>query len=171
MTTSAASKRRLVVVRLVAFDLRRVMRSPSFLMWTLAFPIVFYLADYNNATNNTANNTATRGNALAGLLHGLDVLLGGHRRRHQRRWRPAARRTQQRLDPPVTAHPLPSWAYALGKVIIGVSVALVAVVILAVVAGAASRPGLSAQAGTEEMLAACWLGSLPFAALGILRSG
>ena len=45
--------------------------------------------------------------------------------------------------------------------------ALVAVVILAVVAGAASRPGLSAQAGAE-MLAACWLGSLPFAALGIL---
>ncbi len=166
MTTSAASKRRLVVVRLVAFDLRRVMRSPSFLMWTLAFPIVFYLADYNNATNN-ANNTASWGTpwpvyfmvsmcCWAAIAAATNV--GGGRLPAERSngWTRQLRLT-----------PLPSWAYALGEVIIGVSVALVAVVILAVVAGAASRPGLSAQAGAE-MLAACWLGSLPFAALGIL---
>jgi ABC-2 type transport system permease protein len=129
-------------------------------------PVVFYLADYNNATNN-ANNTASWGTpwpvyfmvsmccwaAIAAVTN-----VGGGRLPAERSngWTRQLRLT-----------PLPSWAYALGKVIIGVSVALVAVVILAVVAGAASRPGLSAQAGAE-MLAACWLGSLPFAALGIL---
>jgi ABC-2 type transport system permease protein len=63
--------------------------------------------------------------------------------------------------------PLPSWAYATGKVVIGVGLALAAAVILALVAEGAARPDLSAAAWAE-VIAACWLGSLPFAALGIL---
>jgi ABC-2 type transport system permease protein len=63
--------------------------------------------------------------------------------------------------------PLPSWAYALGKILIGIGLALAAAVILALVAAGAARPHLPAAAWAE-MIAACWLGSLPFAALGIL---
>jgi ABC-2 type transport system permease protein len=63
--------------------------------------------------------------------------------------------------------PLPSWAYALGKTLIGVGLALAAAVLLTLVATGAARPHLSV-AVLAEVIAACWLGSLPFAALGIL---
>lgn len=166
MITSAAIKRRPVVMSFVAFDLRRVLRSPSFLLWTLAFPIVFYLANYNNATNNP-DNTASWGitwpvyfmismcswAAIAAAFNAGGARLAAERTNGWTR--------QLRLTP------LPSWAYALGKVFIGISLALMASLILAAVAGAASRPDLSAQTWAE-MIAACWLGALPFAALGIL---
>jgi hypothetical protein len=36
----------------LAFELRRVLRSPGVLVWTLAFPVVFYLVNFANKTNN-----------------------------------------------------------------------------------------------------------------------
>ena len=36
----------------LAFELRRVLRSPGVLVWTLAFPAVFYLVNFANKTNN-----------------------------------------------------------------------------------------------------------------------
>ena len=40
------------VVSFLAFELRRVLRSPGVLVWTLAFPVVFYLVNFANKTNN-----------------------------------------------------------------------------------------------------------------------
>ena len=36
------------VVSSAVFELRRVLRTASFLLWTLAFPVVFYLSSYDN---------------------------------------------------------------------------------------------------------------------------
>jgi ABC-2 type transport system permease protein len=63
--------------------------------------------------------------------------------------------------------PLPAWAYAAGKVLTGATLSLMAVLALSLIAGAAARPQLPASAWAA-MILACWLGSLPFAALGIL---
>jgi hypothetical protein len=40
------------LVRFLVFELRRVLRSPGILVWTLAFPVVFYLVNFANKTNN-----------------------------------------------------------------------------------------------------------------------
>jgi ABC-2 type transport system permease protein len=159
-------RRRPPVVSFTVFELRRMLRTASFLIWTLAFPAVFYLSSYDNPTNN-ADNTRNWGApwpvyfmvsmcAWAAIAAAFNAAGG----------RLAAERTsgwtrQLRLTP------LPSWAYAVGKILIGVGLALAAVTVLALVAAGAARPDLPAAAWTE-MIAACWLGSLPFAALGIL---
>jgi ABC-2 type transport system permease protein len=163
---AADARRRPPVVSFVAFELRRVLRTATFLIWTLAFPVVFYLSSYDNPTNN-AGNTRSWGTpwpvyfmvsmcAWAAIAAAFNA--GGGRL--------AAERTsgwtrQLRLTP------LPPWAYATGKVLIGVGLALAAAVVLALVAAGAARPDLPAAAWAE-VIAACWLGSLPFAGLGIL---
>jgi ABC-2 type transport system permease protein len=55
----------------------------------------------------------------------------------------------------------------LGGVASGPDRALTAALALSLIAGAAARPQLPASAWAA-MILACWLGSLPFAALGIL---
>lgn len=169
MTARAAAapvRRRPPAVSFVAFELRRVLRTASFLAWTLAFPVVFYLSSYDNPTNNVGN---TRNWGVPWPVYFMVSMCG---------WaaiaaafnaggaRLAAERTsgwtrQLRLTP------LPSWAYAAGKVLIGLGLALAGAVLLALVAASAARPDLPAAAWAE-MITACWLGSLPFAALGIL---
>jgi ABC-2 type transport system permease protein len=153
------------VVKFLGFELRRVLRTPSFLIWTLAFPVAFYLVSYSNPTNN-AHAVRTYGTTwpvhfmvsmCAWTAVSAAFNAGGGRL--------AAERTngwtrQLRLTP------LPSWAYSAGKVLTGASLALVASLVLALIAGGAARPGLSAGTWVAVILA-CWLGSLPFAAIGI----
>ncbi len=169
MTASAPgadARRRPPVVSFTVFELRRVLRTASFLLWTLAFPVVFYLSSYDNPTNN-AGNTRSWGVpwpvyfmvsmcAWAAIAAALNA--GGGRLAAER----ASGWTRQ-----LRLTPLPSWAYAVGKTLIGVGLALAAAVVLALVAGGAARPDLPA-ATWAELIAACWLGSVPFAALGIL---
>ena len=169
MTASAPgtdARRRPPVVSFTVFELRRVLRTASFLIWTLAFPVVFYLVSYDNPTNN-AGNTRSWGVtwpvyfmvsmcAWAAISAALNA--GGARLAAER----ASGWTRQ-----LRLTPLPSWAYAAGKTLIGVSLALAAAAVLALVAGGAARPDLPA-AVWAELIAALWLGSLPFAALGIL---
>lgn len=154
------------VVSFVLFELRRVLRTASFLIWTLAFPVVFYLSSYDNPTNN-AGNTRNWGTpwpvyfmvsmcAWAAIAAAFNA--GGARLAAER----ASGWTRQ-----LRLTPLPSWAYATGKILMAVALALVAAVALALVAAGAARPHLTAAAWAE-VIAACWLGSLPFAALGIL---
>ena len=160
------ARRRPPVVSFTVFELRRALRTASFLIWTLAFPVVFYLSNYDNPTNN-AGNTRSWGVpwpvyfmvsmcAWAAIAAAFNA--GGGRLAAERTsgW------TQQ-----LRLTPLPSWAYALGKILIGVGLALAAAVALALVAAGAARPHLPAAAWAG-LIAACWLGSLPFAALGIL---
>jgi ABC-2 type transport system permease protein len=159
-------RRRPPLISFTGFELRRVLRTATFLIWTLAFPIVFYLSSYDNPTNN-AGNTRSWGTpwpvyfmvsmcawaAIAAAFNASGARLAAERASGWTR--------QLRLTP------LPSWAYALGKILAGVGLALAAVVVLALVTAGAARPHLPAAAWAE-VIAACWLGSLPFAALGIL---
>ncbi len=169
MTAQAAAvnaRRRPAMVSFVLFESRRTLRTAGFLIWTLAFPVVFYLSSYDNPTNN-AGNTRSFGTpwpvyfmvSMCGWAAIAAAFNAGGGRL-------AAERTsgwirQLRLTP------LPSWAYALGKMLVAAGLALAASVVIALVAAGAAHPHL--PVGTwAEIIAACWLGSLPFAALGLL---
>ena len=150
----------------LAFELRRMLRSPAILVWTLAFPVVFYLLNFANKTNNRgAERWAGTSWAVYFMVSmcawaaiAAAANAGGARLAAERAngWA-----THLRLTP------LPSWAYAAGKVLTGAVLALIAVLALSLIAGAAAHPHLTASAWAT-MILACWLGSLPFAALGIL---
>jgi ABC-2 type transport system permease protein len=157
--------RRILLARFLAFELTRVLRAPSFLLWTLAFPVVFYLVNYANPTDNVHAKSSYGTTwpiffmvSMCGWAAISAAFSAGGGRL-------AAERTNgwTRL---LRLTPLPSWAYATGKVLTGVSLALVAALALVLVAGAAARPGLTASTFAEVILA-CWLGSFPFAAIGI----
>jgi len=150
----------------LAFELRRVLRAPGILVWTLAFPVAFYLLNFANKTNNAG---AERWAGTTWAVYFMVSMCawaaiaaaanaGGARLAAERAngWA-----THLRLTP------LPSWAYAAAKVLTGAALALMAALALALIAGAAARPQLPASAWAA-MILACWLGSLPFAALGIL---
>jgi ABC-2 type transport system permease protein len=150
----------------LAFELRRVLRSPAILVWTLAFPVVFYLVNFANKTNNAGAErwagttwavyfmvSMCAWAAIAGASNAGGARLAAER---DSGWTRHLRLT-----------PLPSWAYAAGKVLTGAVLALMAVIALSLIAGAAAHPHLPASAWAT-MILACWLGSLPFAALGIL---
>ncbi len=164
-TASATGSRRPLLLRFLSFELRRVLRKPSFLIWTLAFPVVFYLASYANPTNNV-HARSTYGTTWpiffmvsmcgwAAIAAAFNV--GGGRLAAERAngWIRQLRLT-----------PLPSWAYAASELLTGVTLALAATLVLAAIAGAAARPALPAATWATVILA-CWLGSLSFTAIGI----
>jgi ABC-2 type transport system permease protein len=164
--SAAVTRHRPPVMSFALFELRRVLHTASFLIWTLAFPVMFYLVTYDNPTNN-ASNTRSFGVpwpvyfmvsmcAWAAIAAAWNA--GGARLAAER----ASGWTRQ-----LRLTPLPSWAYATGKILMAVALALAAAVILVLVAAGAARPHLTAGAWAG-VIAACWLGSLPFAALSIL---
>jgi ABC-2 type transport system permease protein len=155
-----------VLASFLAFELRRVLRSPGVVVWTLAFPVVDYLINFSNKANNPG---AQRWDGTTWAVYFMVSMCawaaiaaasnaGGARLAAERAngWT-----THLRLTP------LPPWAYAVGKILTGAALALMAALALSLVAGAAARPHLPASAWAA-MILACWLGSLPFAALGIL---
>jgi ABC-2 type transport system permease protein len=150
----------------LAFELRRVLHSPGVLVWTLAFPVVFYLINFANKTNNAGAErwagTTWEVYFMVSMCAWAAIAAasnaGGARLAAERAngWTRYLRLT-----------PLPSWAYAVGKVLTAAALALIAALALSLIAGVAARPQLPASAWAA-MILACWLGSLPFAALGIL---
>jgi ABC-2 type transport system permease protein len=107
--------RRPPLASFLAFELRRVLRSPAILVWTLAFPVVFYLLNFANKTNDPA---AQRWAGTTWAVYFMvsmcawaaiaaAVNAGGARLAAERAngWTRYLRLT-----------PLPSWAYAAGKV-------------------------------------------------------
>lgn len=161
----AARSHRALLPRFLGFELRRVLRRPSFLIWTLAFPVVFYLASYANPTNNLHART-TYGTtwpvffmvSMCGWAAIAAAFNAGGGRLASERASGWIR--QLRLTP------LPAWAYAVGEILTGVTLALAAALVLAAVAAASARPALPAATWATVILA-CWLGSLPFTAIGI----
>ena len=102
----------------LAFELRRVLRSPGVLVWTLAFPVVFYLVNFANKTNNPG---AERWAGTTWAVYFMVSMCawaaiaaasnaGGARLAAERAsgWTRHLRLT-----------PLPSWAYVAGKVLTG----------------------------------------------------
>lgn len=168
MTAAAAPAARShhpLLPRFLCFELRRVLRRPSFLIWTLAFPVVFYLANYANPTNNL-HARSTYGTtwpiffmvSMSGWAAIAAAFNAGGGRLAAERANGWTR--QLRLTP------LSSWAYAAGEILTGVTLALAATLVLVAVTAAAARPSLPAATWTTVILA-CWLGSLPFTAIGI----
>lgn len=163
--TSAAGLHRLIMAKFLAFELRRVLRAPGFLVLALAFPVVMYLANYGNPTDNVHAQSSygtswpvyfmvsmTAWAAISAAFYAAGARMAAERANGWTR--------QLRLTP------LPSWAYVGGKALAAESVALIAALVLAGVAGGAQRPGLSVGAWAALVLA-CWIGSLPLAAFGI----
>lgn len=162
----AVRRRRRLVGRFYLFEVRRLVRSPRFLLFTLAFPVVFYLVSYSNPTNNSSAEhwagttwaiyfmvSMCAWAAIAAAFNASGSRLAAERASGWNR--------QLRLTP------LPSWAYTAGKVLTGVTLALGGALVVALVAAVADHPHLSP--GTwATVVAASWLGGLPFAALGIL---
>ena len=155
-----------LVVSFLAFELRRVLRSPGVLVWTLAFPVVFYLVNFANKTNNAG---AERWAGTTWAVYFMVSMCawaaiaaasnaGGARLAAERAsgWTRHLRLT-----------PLPSWAYAAGKVLTG---AVLALWRSSRCRSSPERPPIptSPRPRAATIILACWLGSLPFAALGIL---
>jgi len=161
----AARPHRPLLPRFLAFELRRLARRPSFLIWTLAFPVVFYLVSYSNPTNEAHARSSYGTTWPIFFMVSMCAWAAVSAAFNASGGRLAAERTNG-WTRQLKLTPLPSSAYTTGKVLAGASLALVAALVLALIAGAAARPGLSAGTWVAVILA-CWLGSLPFAAIGI----
>jgi len=114
----AVPSRRPLLPRLLRFELRRVLRRPSFMIWTLAFPVVFYLSTYANPTDNLHART-TYGTtwpvffmvSMCGWAAIAAAFNAGGGRLAAERANGWIR--QLRLTP------LPTWAYAVGQILTG----------------------------------------------------
>ena len=123
-----------------------MLRSPGVLVWTLAFPVVFYLVNFANKTNNAG---AERWAGTTWAVYFMVSMCawaaiaaasnaGGARLAAERAsgWTRHLRLT-----------PLPSWAYAAGKILTGAVLALMAVIALSLIAAAAAHPHLPGPRG------------------------
>jgi ABC-2 type transport system permease protein len=158
------NKTQSLTARFTAFEIRRLLRAPRGLIFTVAFPVAFYLVNYGNRTDSSEAWAGTTWPiyfmvsmcSWAAISAAMNA--GGARLAAERTsgWTRYLRLT-----------PLPSWAYTAGKVLAGVTLSLGGTVVVAAVAAMAARPDLT-FAAWMTFIGACWLGSLPFAALGIL---
>jgi ABC-2 type transport system permease protein len=145
---------------LLTSEVRRIFRSPRFMIFTIGFPVVYFLifsglyatgADAAEVTVVLMLNMAAFGAISASISTGGRVAteraIGWNR--------------QLRLTP------LPGWGYLAVKAAVAMIVALPALVLVFVVAAAFKHVDLSLVAWLRVLLAA-WLGVLPFAAIGLL---
>ncbi|MER5326127.1 ABC transporter permease [Streptosporangium roseum] len=146
---------------LIATELRLLARSAEFLAVTIGFPALFFLVmsevfgDLPGAALGMSTymmvSCAAFGAVTGSLLVGSRVAL-------ERR---AGWNRQLRLTP------LPGWSYVVAKAAVAMAVVLPALLLIFLVGGVIKDVELSA-ALWGQALAASWLGSLPFAVLGLL---
>ena len=140
-------------------EVRRLLRAPRFLIFTIGFPMAFlvimsgiYAPDPNNTLGlvilmlNMAVYGAISAAVSTGGLVAAERALGWNR--------------QLRLTP------LPAWGYLAVKAAVAMLVALPALV-LVLATGAALGVDLPLLTWLQ-VLAAAWVGMLPFAAIGLL---
>jgi ABC-2 type transport system permease protein len=151
----------------VAFELRRAARNRRYLLFAIGFPVLFYLLYTGVLGGDSADPTAKIGGIpwrtyfmVSMATYGaIGASLGG-----------AVLIAQERASGWVRqlrVTPLPPGAYVLGKLAVASLVTIPAVV--AVFAAGAIVVGVQLPAATwPELLIALVLGSLPFAALGLL---
>lgn len=145
---------------LLLSEVRRIFRSPRFVIFTVGFPLVYFLIfsgiyatgpDAADATVALMVMMAAFGAISASITTGGRVAvergLGWNR--------------QLRLTP------LPGWAYLAVKAAVAMLVALPALLLVFAVAAALKGVDLDALVWLRVFLAA-WLGVLPFAAIGLL---
>lgn len=144
---------------LLLSEVRRIVRSPRFLIFTVGFPVVYFLIFSGlYATGPEAPqvlvvlmlNMATFGAISASISTGGRVAVE----------RAVGWNRQLRLTP------LPGWAYLAVKAAVAMLVALPALLLVFAVA-AGKGVDLSALTWARVFVVA-WLGVLPFAAIGLL---
>ncbi|GJF05730.1 ABC transporter permease [Pseudonocardia sp. D17] len=145
---------------LLTSEVRRVLRSPRFLIFTVGFPVVYFLLFsglYATGADATAVTVVLMLNMAAFGAISASISTGG---------RVAVERAvgwnrQLRLTP------LPGWAYLAVKAAVAMLVALPALVLTFLVAVVVKHVDLTAVEWVR-VGAAAWLGVLPFAAIGLL---
>ena len=145
---------------LLASEVRRIFRSPRFMIFTIGFPVVYFLIFsglYATGADAAAVTLVLMLNMAAFGAISASISTGG---------RVATERTigwnrQLRLTP------LPGWAYLVVKAAVAMLVALPALVLTFAVAAAVKHVDLSLVDWVKVFLAA-WICMLPFAAIGLL---
>jgi ABC-2 type transport system permease protein len=144
---------------LLLSEVRRLLRSPRFLIFTVILPVVYFLLfsslyatgpDSGQVLVVLMVNMAAFGGITASITTGgrvaVERALGWNR--------------QLRLTP------LPGWAYLGAKSVVAMLVALPSLVLVYAVAAV---NGVALDAGTWlAVFLAAWIGVLPFAAIGLL---
>lgn len=146
----------------LTLELRRALRAPGTLLFTIGFPAGFYLLEmmlFSDIADGVAANyplsimvgMTAWGVMTAGLLIGTRVV----------NERTAGWQRQLRLTP------LSGAGFLVGKVAVGMGVALPTAVVVPVVAVLVEGVQLT-PTGWFHAVVLVWLGSLPFAILGLL---
>ena len=171
MTTLAAASASIDSLRslraFVAIELRRTLRNRRYVMFAIAFPVVFYLLYTGILSGASADPTALVGGiqwrtyfmvsmasyaAIVAALSGAVVIA----RERQSGWTRQLRVT-----------PLPPMAYVVGKLLISFIVTIPAIAAVMVAGLVVNHVELSAGRWLE-LLVVLVAASLPFAALGLL---
>jgi ABC-2 type transport system permease protein len=145
---------------LLLAEVRRIYRSPRFLILTVGFPVVYFVVftgifatgpDAAAATAVLMVNMAAFGAISASISTGgrvaVERSIGWNRR--------------------LRLTPLPAWGYVATKAAVAMLVALPAILLVFAVAGLAKGVDLDPLTWVRVFLAA-WFGVLPFAAIGLL---
>lgn len=140
---------------LVLSELRRLYRSPRFLIFTIGFPLVYFVIFSgiygDDATVVLMVNMAAFGAISAAVSTGTRVAIE----------RGIGWNRQLRLTP------LPGWGYFAAKAAVAMAVALPTIVLVFVLAAIMKGVDLPASAWLGTFLVE-WAGILPFAAIGLL---
>lgn len=147
---------------LLISEVKRILRSPRFLIFTVGFPVVYFLIfsglyGAGNAPDGTATMVYLMVSMAAFGAISASISTGGRVAVE----RAAGWNRQLRLTP------LPGWAYLLVKAVVAMLVALPALVLVFAVAGLVSHVDLSLLSWLR-VFGTAWLGVLPFAAIGLL---
>jgi ABC-2 type transport system permease protein len=145
---------------LLLAEVRRIYRSPRFLIFTVGFPVVYFTVFtgiYATGPDAAAATVVLMVNMAAFGAISASISTGG---------RVAVERSigwnrQLRLTP------LPAWGYVATKAAVAMLVALPALLLVFAVAGLVKGVDLDPLTWVRVFLAA-WLGVLPFAAIGLL---
>jgi ABC-2 type transport system permease protein len=146
----------------LALEIRRVVRAPRFLIFTVGFPVVFYLlfSSIYGGQGSAADQTATKAWLMAGMaaFGALTAAVSTGTRIAVERG--AGWQRQLRLTP------LSGGAYLVTKALVGMVVAIGPLLLVCLI-GAATGVRLDA-AGWGQLVLGTWVGLLPFAVLGVL---
>jgi ABC-2 type transport system permease protein len=149
-----------VNTKYLALETSRIIRAPRFLIFTVGFPVVFYLLFSSIYANQAGDPGAMRAAVMVGMaaFGGLTAAVSTGSRIAVERgtgWQRQLRLT-----------PLSGSAYLVTKAMVGMLVALGPLVLVCAI-GFATGARLD-PAGWVQVVAGTWLGLIPFAVLGVL---
>ena len=143
---------------LLAFEIRRILRSPRFSIFTIGFPLVFFLIFANLYRGQGTDTVPYLMVSMAAFgAVSASVSTGGRTAiERQVGWNRQLRMT-----------PLSGFSYLASKVITAMIVALPALLLVFLVGATVENVNLDTITWLRLVLA-CWIGILPLAAIGLL---